>query len=42
VRWISTTCWKVGRLIQWISCWVIAPVGRWLTVSKHHWSLGRP
>ena len=36
--WISTTCWKVGRLIQWISGWVTAPSGRWTTASKHHWS----
>ena len=40
--WTSTTCWKVGRLIQWMSGWLIAPTGRWRTVSKHHWSPGRP
>ena len=31
--WTSTTCWKVGRLIQWISGWLIAPTGRWRTAS---------
>ena len=37
---ISITCWNVGRLIQWISGWLIAPTGRWRTASKHHWSDG--
>ena len=31
--WISITCWNVGRLIQWISGWLIAPTGRWRTAS---------
>ena len=31
--WISMTCWNVGRLIQWISGWLIAPTGRWRTAS---------
>ena len=30
---ISTTCWNVGRLIQWISGCLIAPSGRWRTAS---------
>ena len=33
---ISTACWYVGRLIQWINGWVAPPIGRWRTASKHH------